>query len=93
VQHTQLIELIEWAERRPGFLGVESCRGPDGLGITVSCRRSLEDIKAWRQDDEHTVARDRGRASWYAYFSVRIARVERSYDWQQAEQPPRSDVP
>ena len=28
--------LVELAERQPGFLGIESTRGIDGLGITVS---------------------------------------------------------
>ena len=77
--------MVEAAAQQPGFLGIESCRGADGLGITVSYWRSLEDIKAWRLDQEHKTARDQGRASWYAHFAVRIARVERAYDWQKAE--------
>ena len=77
--------MVEAAAQQPGFLGIESSRGTDGLGITVSYWRSLEDIKAWRMDLEHTAARNQGRASWYTHFAVRIARVERAYDWQKAE--------
>lgn len=76
--------MVEAVAEQPGFLGMESCRGPDGVGITVSYWRNLEDIKAWRLDQEHKAARDQGRARWYAHFAVRIARVERAYDWQQA---------
>ena len=29
-------KMVEMASQQPGFLGVESARGADGLGITVS---------------------------------------------------------
>ena len=34
------------AEQQPGYLGVESTRDSDGLGITVSYWRSLPDRKS-----------------------------------------------
>lgn len=73
------------AAEQPGYLGVESARGADGLGITVSYWRSLEDIAAWRRVAEHQAARDRGRAHWYRHYELRIARVERAYGWDAAE--------
>ena len=36
--------MVELATGQPGFLGVESARGPDGIGITVSYWSSLEAI-------------------------------------------------
>lgn len=65
------------AASQPGFLGVESVRGADGIGITVSYWRSLQDIARWRQHAEHQVARQLGRERWYRRFAVRVARVER----------------
>jgi len=38
--------MIELARAQPGFLGVESVRGADGLGITVSYWASKEAIVA-----------------------------------------------
>src|SRR5437764_332849 len=37
----------ELAARQPGYLGVESVRGADGVGITVSYWASLEAVRAW----------------------------------------------
>ncbi|WOO80942.1 putative protein YqjZ [Vanrija pseudolonga] len=68
------------ASSQEGFLGVESVRGADGLGITVSYWRSLEDIAAWKAVSEHLRAQERGRKEWYDHYEVRIARVERAYD-------------
>lgn len=73
--------MVALAAEQPGHLGVESSRGADGLGITVSYWRSLEDIAAWRRHAEHKIARDSGRSDWYAHYTLRIAKVERAYAW------------
>jgi heme-degrading monooxygenase HmoA len=75
------------AADQPGYLGAESARGADGLGITVAYWRSLEDIAAWRRHLEHAAARDQGRAKWYSHYEVRIAKVERAYGWDAATDP------
>lgn len=71
--------MVELAAQQPGFLGVESVRGADGFGITVSYWRSEEDIAAWRRHAEHRVAQEQGRAQWYEHFELRVARVERAW--------------
>lgn len=69
--------MLELARRQPGFLGVESTRGADGLGITVSYWESLDSIAAWKSNAEHRVAQATGHQKWYAQFETRVARVER----------------
>jgi heme-degrading monooxygenase HmoA len=71
--------MIELAAQQPGFLGVESARGADGLGITVSYWASLEAIAAWKANAEHRVAQTSGHRKWYARFETRVAKVERAY--------------
>jgi heme-degrading monooxygenase HmoA len=71
--------MVELAGQQPGFLGVESARGPDGLGITVSYWASEADIAAWKANAEHRVAQLSGNRKWYEHFEVRIAKVERAY--------------
>ncbi|MEJ2481604.1 MAG: antibiotic biosynthesis monooxygenase [Gemmatimonadota bacterium] len=71
--------MVELARSQPGFLGVESARGPDGYGITVSYWADEEAIAAWKENAGHLQAQERGRSEWYASYHVRIARVERSY--------------
>jgi heme-degrading monooxygenase HmoA len=71
--------MAELAAKQPGFLGIESTRGAEGLGITVSYWDSLEAIAAWRANAEHRIARSSGHRKWYEHFETRVARVERAY--------------
>lgn len=71
--------MVELAAAQPGFLGVESARGADGFGITISYWSSLEAIAAWRSHAEHRVAQEMGKSGWYGHYEVRITRVERAY--------------
>jgi heme-degrading monooxygenase HmoA len=71
--------MVELAATMPGFLGVESARGTDGFGITVSYWQSEEHIRAWKAHAEHRLAQETGRNTWYADYRVRIAHVERAY--------------
>ena len=68
----------ELASQQQGFLGVESARGSDGFGITVSYWKDEGSIRAWKQNAEHLVAQQRGRTEWYSGFQLRVARVERA---------------
>ncbi len=72
-------EMVELASAQPGFLGVESARGADGLGITVSYWRDEASIRAWREVADHRAAQRAGRARWYRAYRVRVCRVEREY--------------
>jgi heme-degrading monooxygenase HmoA len=69
--------MAEMAANQPGFLGIESARGDDGIGITVSYWSSLEAIHAWKNVAEHRLAQAHGRSLWYDEFRLRISRVER----------------
>jgi heme-degrading monooxygenase HmoA len=71
--------MVELAAQQPGFLGVETVRGDDGFGITVSYWETEASIRNWKRHAEHAAARDRGRNEWYEHFELRIARVERAY--------------
>jgi heme-degrading monooxygenase HmoA len=72
-------KMVELSAGRDGFLGIESVRGADGVGITVSYWRDEAAIRAWKRDPEHLRAQRGGRAGWYAAYEIRIARVERAY--------------
>jgi heme-degrading monooxygenase HmoA len=72
--------MMKMAAEQPGYLGVESAR--DGVGITVSYWRSLDDIANWKRVAEHREAQRNGREKWYAAFKTRIAKVERDYGFE-----------
>ena len=71
--------IVELARAQPGFLGVESVRGADGLGIRVSYWASKAAIVAWRRHADHQTAQCAGQRSWYADYQVRVTSVERDY--------------
>jgi len=71
--------MVELAMSMPGYLGVESVRGADGFGITVSYWKDEESVRNWQQHAEHLEAQRRGREQWYSRFELRVCRVERAY--------------
>ena len=71
--------MVELAAEQPGHLGIESVRGADGLGITVSYWATEGDARAWKQVAEHLGAQRLGRERWYAGFVTRVASVHRDY--------------
>ncbi len=65
------------AKQQEGYLGIESVR--DEIGITVSYWKNVESIIKWKNNVEHTIAREKGRALWYKKYQLRICKVERDY--------------
>ena len=72
-------KMLNLVTKQDGFLGVESAR--EDLGITVSYWKDLESIKKWKEDAEHRIAQKEGKSKWYKSFKIRIAKVERDYDF------------
>ena len=65
------------AKLQKGYLGIESARNE--IGITVSYWQTLENIIAWKNNIDHTEARNLGREKWYKQYQLRICKVEREY--------------
>jgi heme-degrading monooxygenase HmoA len=75
-------EMFALVRSQPGFLGADSARAPNGLGITVAYFRDEASIVAWRANADHTAARKMGRERWYDAYAIHVARVERAYSWE-----------
>ena len=73
--------MVWLAQCQPGFLGVESVSGDDGIGITVSYWVDRQAIANWRQHAEHLAAQALGRQEFYDWYRIRVAEVvsERSF--------------
>lgn len=71
--------MVELAKAQPGYIGMESARSE--IGITVSYWESLEAIKNWKANMEHVEAQEKGKTTWYKNYKVRIAKVEREYEF------------
>ena len=73
------------AAARDGYLGLDSARGGDGFGITLSWWRDEAAALAWRDDPEHARIRETGRAVWYDWYRVIVTTVDRAYAWTRHE--------
>ena len=69
----------ELALQQEGFLGIEYASSE--IGITISYWRDVEAIKRWKDNLDHQKAQIEGKKTWYSQYKVRIAKVERDYDF------------
>lgn len=74
------LKMEELAKLQDGYLGIESARNE--LGITVSYWKDVASIINWKNNIEHTIAREKGRALWYKKYQLRICKVERDYGFE-----------
>lgn len=67
------------ALKQDGFLGMEEARSE--IGIAISYWSDLEAIKKWKENLAHKEAQEKGQQLWYSQYKVRIAKVEREYEF------------
>ena len=72
------------AARQPGYRGVESVRGADGVGLTISYWADDAAARAWRDHPDHAATREMGRRRWYDSYRVTVCTVTRSYAWSRS---------
>jgi len=79
--YAEMAEQMEaLAKTQAGFIGIDSAR--NAVGITVSYWESLEAIQQWKQHTDHIIAQQKGIRDWYAYYNVKICKVEREYSFK-----------
>lgn len=74
--------MVALAEKQEGYLGMESARGEDGFGITVSYWRDEACVRKWKQIADHKTAQQAGRTKWYKKYKTRITTVTRAYEFE-----------
>ena len=75
-------EMVKAAEQFPGYVGIWSARGADGIGITVSYWKDNAAALAWKNNSAHAAIRAQGREQWYDWYELVVAEVTRGYEWQ-----------
>lgn len=71
--------MVELVSKQDGFLGFESSR--ENLGITISYWIDEKSIQNWKANLEHQEAQKIGKELWYKKYKVRVAKVERDYEF------------
>ena len=72
-----LVKTIDGYEHHFGFRD-ETTRD----GVTVAYFKSLEAISQWRQLDQHKMAQQLGRDSFYEEYSIQVCEVLRDYGFK-----------
>ena len=68
----------ELAKKKYGCIEfVSVCDGENE--ISISYWESENQIKRWKQDEEHVKAQKKGKALWYKSYSIEVCEVVRSY--------------
>lgn len=75
-------EMNMLAAQQPGFIGVDSVRDGDGIGITVSRWSSIAAMVSWRKVVSHQEAQASGRDRWYNWYRSDVARVDRTSEFK-----------
>lgn len=79
--YAEMADIIaDLATDQPGYLGIETTRGPDGFGITVSYWADEKALLNWKAQAKHALAQKLGKERWYDRYTLRVAKVERHYD-------------
>ena len=70
------------AKTQPGYLGIEHFENEaTKMRMTISYWKTVDDIKKWKQNAQHLIAQQKGKDIWYKYYTVRIAKIERGYQF------------
>lgn len=73
--------MLELVSQQPGYISHESFMNDDGRGVTISYWDSIESLQGWKNNQEHSEARQKGRELWYKNYKVEIAKIENSYSY------------
>ena len=68
-------EMEAYAREMPGFVDFKTFVADDGerLSLVTFASRAAHD--AWRDDPRHRAAQARGRADWYAEYSIQVCEL------------------
>jgi heme-degrading monooxygenase HmoA len=74
----------ELARAQPGYVGIDSVRTDDGVGITVSRWSSIAAMVSWRKVSAHAAAQQAGRDRFYDWYRSDVARVDRTSEFRRS---------
>ena len=50
--------------------------------VAISYWESLDQIKAWKLDEEHIVAQNKAKGKWYRSYRIQVVEVLREYSFK-----------
>ena len=74
-QNASMFELVQ---RIPGFIEAAGYASAEGDEIGVVRFASLDALRAWREPPDHLVIQQRGRAEFYASYTIEVCELVRT---------------
>jgi heme-degrading monooxygenase HmoA len=75
-----------------GFIDVKAFTAEDGERLTLVWWRDEESLAVWREDARHRMAQQTGRARWYEYYKMDVARIIRQKEFTAVEDQARASA-
>jgi heme-degrading monooxygenase HmoA len=72
-------QIADRVSSMPGFIRMESVHDAQRNGITICYWESLQAIKNWKADIEHSKAQQEGKERWYEQYRITVAKIEYEY--------------
>jgi heme-degrading monooxygenase HmoA len=70
------------AQRMPGFVSSKDFTADDGERLTIVEFESAEALEAWRVQDEHRAAQQKGRNEYYDEYSLQVCELVRQSNFK-----------
>jgi heme-degrading monooxygenase HmoA len=83
--HETADEMLALAREVPGFVDFKSFHADDGERVSLVTFDGPEAQRAWREHVAHREAQRRGRADWYAAYSLQVGGCTTAHEF---EHPP-----
>jgi heme-degrading monooxygenase HmoA len=74
-------EMYASAQGMPGFISFKSYTAADGERLALVHWQDAETLAGWRNHDRHRLAQSQGRQQWYEWYSIEVAEVTRSREF------------
>ncbi len=74
-------QMFELVQTMPGFLGADDYTAGDGSSVGLVRFASLDALRAWREHPDHLATQRRGKAEFYASYTIEVCEVVRAYEF------------
>ena len=84
-------KLKDFLQNREGFISIERFQSlsDENKLLSLSFWEDKKSIEIWRNMFEHRIAQDKGNASVFKDYRIRVANVLRDYTKEKREQAPK----
>ena len=85
-------KLKDFLQNREGFISIERFQSlsDENKLLSLSFWEDEKSIEIWRNMFEHRIAQDKGNASVFKDYRIRVANVLRDYTKEKREQAPKN---